>query len=310
VFLGDAQRQTLTLMLPARPIRLPVIPLRQQGGQTVTEQKRVTRNPAKSDPPMYVSELLDWVETVAVREGPRIIQDAGKDGVTSFMYTLDRLRRYVRAALTGENGGLQAADRLPAGYSTPRVQRAIQELASQLDDATDHAARVGRGQPPKVQQVVVHSGYGPDQRLSQLTLLVLGEHFQQGATVRLISGESGDLELRRGPEHVHWQNGGMLSVTLKESDLLKAARGDKSGRSWSLTVTNPDDLSSEPVFALAWSSSGLGTGGPGMGGTGVGSTVDDLSDIGDDMSDIGDDMSDIGDDPAVTDDNDTPGEER
>lgn len=306
VFLGDAQRQTLTLMLPARTIRLPVIPLRQQGGQTVTEQKRVTRNPVRSDPSMYVAELLDWVETVAVREGPRIIQDAGKDGVTSFMYTLDRLRRYVRAALSSENGGLQSADRLPAGYGTPRVQRAIQELATQLDDATDHAARVGRGQPPKVRRIMVNVGFQEDGQ-PQLVLLILGEHFQQGATVRLISGTDGDLYLRRGPDHVDWQNNGMLSVTVSPGDLLKAARGDKGERSWSLMVTNPDELSSEPVFALAWNTAGLGGafgGGAGSGGpngrnSGTGGAVDDLSDIEDDL--------------AVTDDtvtdNDTPEEE-
>lgn len=285
VFLGDAQRQTLTLMLPARQIRLPVIPLRQEGGHTVTEQKRVTRNPARSDPSMYVSELLDWVETVAVREGPRIIQDAGKDGVTSFMFTLDRLRRYVRAALITENGGLQSADRLPGGYRTPRVQRAIQELATQLDDATDHSARVGRGQPPKVRQVLVNGGFRQDSQ-PHLVLLVLGEHFQQGATVRLTSGTDGDLDLRRGPDHVHWQDSGMLSVTVDPGDLLKAARGDKDERSWSLSVTNPDELSSEPVYALAWNTTnmsgarGPSAGGPGPGG--AGSTLDDLSDIEDD----------------------------
>lgn len=309
VFLGDAQRQTLTLLLPPARLHLPAVPLRQEGGQPVMTSIRVTRNPARADPPLYLSELLDWVQTVAVREGPRIIKDAGKDGVTAFTQTLERLRRYVRAALTVPCGGLQAPERLPAGYGTPRVQRAVQELASQLDCAADHAARVGRAQAPVAEQVLLtlaapssDAQNGLDDSVDDptMTLLVLGDHFQKGATARLTSGQSADHELRRGPQHVRWLNAGMLSVTLRPAELLRAARGDKAARSWHLTVTNPDDLSSEPVHALGWQRGSGQVGGqpvagqPVTGGLSGGEENDDSAD------------HDLADDPA--DDRTTDGE--
>lgn len=89
------------------------------------------------DPSLFVSELLDWVSRVASEEGPRLIQDAGKDGAIAFAPILDTLRRAVRGALIRSVGGEQDPKQqpLPPGYSTARVQLALKELANQLDDA-------------------------------------------------------------------------------------------------------------------------------------------------------------------------------
>ena len=78
-------------------------------------------------------------------KGPRIIQDAGKDGVFAFAPVLRRLRDLIRAtrhAARHERG-------LPHGMRTPRVDRALQVLVAQLGEATDLAGQVRRDAPPR-----------------------------------------------------------------------------------------------------------------------------------------------------------------
>jgi hypothetical protein len=75
-------------------------------------------------PPIYVAELLAWVERFATEEAPRLIQDAGKAGVRAFFPTVDQLADLVRDARVPP----QDPANLPEGYATPRVQRALSEL--------------------------------------------------------------------------------------------------------------------------------------------------------------------------------------
>jgi hypothetical protein len=98
------------------------------------------------DSPMFVADLLDWVGRFASEEAPRLIRDGGKAGVSAFFPTIDRLRQLVRAALLRAHGGAQSPDRLPGGYRTTRVQRAVEELAGQLDE-TARLARPFQSRP-------------------------------------------------------------------------------------------------------------------------------------------------------------------
>jgi hypothetical protein len=128
VFLGPAERQTLELRFP--PGSRSSVALR--AGVALTG----------SSPPMFLADLLAWVEGFATEEGPRLVQEGGKLGVRAFAPTVDLLRSLVRDALVAP-AGAQDPGRMPAAYRTTRVQRAIEELAGQLDDAFALVRRIG-----------------------------------------------------------------------------------------------------------------------------------------------------------------------
>lgn len=151
VFLGPAERQTLQLNFAGHTITpLPAV----TGDNDFTRNKDVQQNKDvlsytfDSDAaPLYVSELMDSV-TQTVQQATDMVQDTGKDGVIAVFSTLVMLRKYVRGALTAWKGGVQATNTgvstgdVPAGYKTDRVQRAIQELADQLDNAAELAGQI------------------------------------------------------------------------------------------------------------------------------------------------------------------------
>lgn len=88
-----------------------------------------------ADQPLFLSELLSWVDSFASDEGPRLIRDAGMDGVESILPTLENLEGLVKGALVCTGTGTtdcQLSESVPPGYKTTRVQRAIKELADHL----------------------------------------------------------------------------------------------------------------------------------------------------------------------------------
>jgi hypothetical protein len=122
VFLGAAERQTLELLFPVDSTR-PLV---------------------SGAPPIFLAELLDWVERFATEEGRHLINEGGKQGVDAFRPTVELLQALVEAAQVTP-AGVQDPNRLPAAYSRRRVQRAFAELEQQLAAA---AARVALIQPP------------------------------------------------------------------------------------------------------------------------------------------------------------------
>jgi hypothetical protein len=102
VFLGAAERQVVELTFPNLP----------------------------GEPPLFVSELLSWVDQAASEQGPRLLKEGGRAGAVAFLPTLDRIERLVRNSLIPD----QPANAVPAGYRTARVQRALQELADHLQE--------------------------------------------------------------------------------------------------------------------------------------------------------------------------------
>jgi hypothetical protein len=104
VFLGPAERQTVRIDFPTSVA-----------------------------PPMFVEELLSWVKSFASEEGPNIIQESGKHGVRSIVPTLQRLHDLT--------ANIDGRIRHP-GARHPRVQRTIDELVTQLDDATRLAGTI------------------------------------------------------------------------------------------------------------------------------------------------------------------------
>jgi hypothetical protein len=121
VFLGPAERQTLELRFNA------------------------DNSPVEGTAPMFVSELLDWVERFATEEGPQLIEDGGRQGVVAFRPTLELLEKLVLASLVHPDTG-QDPTRMPAAYRKQRVQRALRELADQLKNAVTRVAQI---KPPE-----------------------------------------------------------------------------------------------------------------------------------------------------------------
>ena len=110
VFLGAAERQTILLDFTSI------------GGESS----------------MFVAELLDWVDRAASQELPQQLQDSGKDAIGAMKHVLANLHRFVRTALLPT----QPFKGLPPGYRTPRVQRAMRELAQQLHETLKLANQV------------------------------------------------------------------------------------------------------------------------------------------------------------------------
>jgi protocatechuate 3,4-dioxygenase beta subunit len=101
---------------------------------------------ASGQPPLLLSDLLDWVVQATRDEGPRLIQDAGKDGVRAFAPVLHRLRGLVEQAIKAA-----ATDHhQPPGLRTPRVKRAFEVLHDQLREANRLAGLVKLDQPPVI----------------------------------------------------------------------------------------------------------------------------------------------------------------
>jgi hypothetical protein len=131
VFLGPSERQTLELRFPPGSASSAVV----GAGGTLTG----------GSPPMFLSELLSWVERFATEEGRQLIDEGGKQAVVvAFRPTILLLQALVRDARVSP-AGAQDPTRMPDAYRRPRVQRALAELESQLGAA---AARVEQIRAP------------------------------------------------------------------------------------------------------------------------------------------------------------------
>jgi hypothetical protein len=105
VFLGEAERQTVQLEYAG-------------------------------EPPLFIAELLAWVDHFATEEGPRLIRDGGKAGIKSLQPVAEKLAELVRDAQLPPLGPQDPAN-LPASFRTIRVQRSLAELVNHMDDVND-----------------------------------------------------------------------------------------------------------------------------------------------------------------------------
>ena len=91
-----------------------------------------------NDPPgtVSLSELLDWVESFAEDEARQLITEGGKDGVTAFTATANRLQKLVAAAADKATKGPSRHDRwnLPIGYFEDRVKNAMVDVTDALEE--------------------------------------------------------------------------------------------------------------------------------------------------------------------------------
>jgi hypothetical protein len=200
VFVDAAQRQVIELRFPGEPVLL-------------------------------LSDLLDWVVRATRDEGPRIIQDAGKDGVFAFAPVLRRLHGLVRStrqAAHKEHG-------LPHGMRTPRVDRALQVLVAQLGEAADLAGQVRRDAAPSV----AFTDSNLDEH-GQLVIDLVGSNFRRNATAFLFVQDREDIPDVRA-RYVRVLSPSTAAATFRKP------KDSLSGLTWSLVLTNEDGTSSQPV---------------------------------------------------------------
>ncbi|GAB3729390.1 hypothetical protein GCM10027598_50740 [Amycolatopsis oliviviridis] len=120
------------------------------------EDLEVLRVPDPQGGTMSLGGLLRWIREFATFEGGKLIESAGKEGVsTSFIQIAKRLQRIVanlpRQSTGGSNGDVPGNFRasLPPGFFSSRVQRAIDELDDHLQEVVRIAEPIGRdGAPP------------------------------------------------------------------------------------------------------------------------------------------------------------------
>lgn len=106
--------------------------------------------PAGSDiGSMSLGGLLGWVSGFASDEGRKLIESAGKEGVsTAFLQVATRLRDFVGNLPSSGDASDAYRASLPTGFFSFRVQRAIDELHDHLQEVVRIAGSIGEGAMP------------------------------------------------------------------------------------------------------------------------------------------------------------------
>jgi hypothetical protein len=185
VYVDAAQRQVIELRFAGLKVEVPSLPL----NKAKTQLTPHTFGP--HEPPILLSDLLDWVLRASRDEGPRIVQDAGKDGVLAFVPVLDKLRILIHATHKAVHPG--SGTTLPAGMRTPRVSRSLQVLAAQLDEATSLARLVRRAPAPQIAQASAASWDVDPSATGPITITLTGSNFHKSDSAVLIADNREDL---------------------------------------------------------------------------------------------------------------------
>jgi hypothetical protein len=231
VFIDAAQRQVIQLDFTGLPVTLPELPLWK--GKTFTDSETFKHRQA----PILLSDLLDWVVRASRDEGPRIVQDAGKDGVLAFAPVLGELRLLIHATHDFVDSTKGAT--LPDGIRTPRVRRALDVLAGQLDEAANLAALVKRDGVPEITNPP--SLTTSEQPAGQMQITLTGFNFRRNSSLFLYADNRQDVPDVQA-RHVQF-----VSPTQVSARLRIPRQEDAGGRlHWQVVLTNEDGSASEP----------------------------------------------------------------
>jgi hypothetical protein len=231
VFVDAAQRQVIQLNFSGLHVELPELPLWRA-------KMHRYRFPDKQAP-ILLSDLLDWVTRASRDEGPRIVQDAGKDGVLAFAPILDELRRLIYATRKLAHSGGAVA--FPDGLRTPRVRRALEVLAAQLDESASLATLVRRDLAPQITSATW--------TLATNSCTLTGTNFRRHCTVFLFAANREDMPDIRA-YHINFPNPTQVTASFRATPKQHDADG---WRDWQVMLTNEDGTTSEPV-AIQFSS--------------------------------------------------------
>lgn len=218
VFIGPAERQTIEIRFPSHP----------------------------SFKPIFLEDMLSWIHDFATNEGPQLIQDGGKFGVQN---TVRPVVGQLTAMVADLPTSFSPANPLPAGFFTPRVRIAIEDLVDQLQALLKLARPIEHeitsepdfGLPFQLISVEPISlldpppGTPPPGAPQQFTpVLVKGNGFQIGASVVFSRGTT-TIPLSGPPQGVFFRSETTLQVNLPSVSSLSTYLG-----TWNVTVTNGD----------------------------------------------------------------------
>jgi hypothetical protein len=197
VFIGPAERQTLQL------------------------------NFTNGEPPMFAEDLYNWIQAFATDEGPRLIQDGGKFAVeNTFVPVANQLLELVTAS--------RNVAHVPRGYHTSRVQRALQQLQSELLELVNLAEPIKHTisiepepgltfEVTSVDPNVIYIDKNPNDAPPRLR--ILGSGFMSPTAAVKIQNQEFDL-----PVNFYFRSEGCVIA-----DITDPAPG-----TFSVSVTNPD----------------------------------------------------------------------
>jgi len=182
-------------------------------------------------PPLLLSDLLDWIVRATRDEGPRLIQDAGRDGVRAFAPVLRRLR-----GLVGQTTEVIKDPSLPPGLHTPRVTRALQVLHDQLREATRLAGLVHLDQAP----VITDYKASTDECTGVTTVHLTGANFRNPAAAVLLVADQEDI-----PDVQSWYANADSATAATVTFRIPGRRVN-----WQIVFINGDGTQSYPPFPI------------------------------------------------------------
>jgi hypothetical protein len=133
------------------------------------------------DPPMFLEDVLTWIDSFASEEGPQLIAEGGKFAVgQSFVPIATQLQRLVRGLPSTATGSL------PLGFGTFRVQNSLQNLADSLQQLVSLATPISHVITPEPEPPLAVLGINPSvvflSANNTPTVMVVGTGFDVGAT--------------------------------------------------------------------------------------------------------------------------------
>jgi hypothetical protein len=165
VFVGEVERETIDIVWPVH-----------QGSEGAVEGAGA--GSVDHDPPLSLAEGLRWVEELASVEGPWLLEQAGKQGVSTFRSTLRRLLPFVTAAASDP----------AAGGRSPRVKRALRDLENVLAEVAKQTEAI---LPDRHTITGVIPVAGDDRDVA--TLVISGTNFRRPVQVFLRDADSGGV---------------------------------------------------------------------------------------------------------------------
>jgi hypothetical protein len=233
VYVDAAQRQVIELRFADLPVEVPSLPIRG------SHNTPITYTFGHHEAPLLLSDLLDWVVRACQDEGPRIVQDAGKDGVFAFEPVLDKLRILIHATRKVARHGAT----LPTGMRTPRVDRALQVLAGQLDEAANFARLVKRDAVPQIAFASYAPGTLPT-HAGQIIVNLSGSNFRPRASAVLSAEGREDLATLSSP--VAFNTPSTVSAYFVDPTTVTAY----VGTTWMISLINDDGTQSNQIEVL------------------------------------------------------------
>jgi hypothetical protein len=197
-----------------------------------------------------IGELLEWIETVATIEGPRSINDGGKDGVIALRPVLKQLHLLAAKMEDLSNGPFNPnRNNIPRGFFTSRVQVALAGLEASLNEARDLAEQMRRTPAPRIYDVEASD----IDAQGLWRPYIEGENFQPGAKIRFEPKESANTTPPPTARRAHFVSPTALRATVH---VPEAAIDDD----WLMVVENPDGGESQP-WDITFDDSNLPPGG-------------------------------------------------